>query len=364
MKIVCEREALDRALGLVISRARNKTKIPILTHVLLQAADNRLTVAATDLNTASEASLPAEVHEAAATTVAADRFAQLVSLMPAGAQISLHLTEHQLVMKRGRSIYKLPTLSAADWPEMTTYPQEAIELTLPCTDVKRLFGEPAPAIVTDLARPYLEGGCLYQLEPGRIAVVGTDTKRLIRISAAGPQVFDGRYIVPKPSMGEIVKLATEGDVTFLCAPNLLVVKARGCTFVTRLVDGTYPKCEKFIPDIGDYIAVDRAEFVAAMKRLDELTNEYSVLNIRWDEGAQNLDLTLSGEGSGVESVACECGLPAGRVSFYPKILASVLNAFSGEIIQFHITTAQKPVRMVDPAAPEITAMGMPCAPKE
>lgn len=365
MKLIAEREALDRALGLVISRARNKTKIPILSNVLLQASDNRLTVSATDLYTSSETSLPVEVSAAGATTVEADRFAQLVSLMPPGAQISLQMDGNQLAMKCGKARYLLQTLSAEDWPEMTTYPEQAVELVLPCTDVKRIFSEPAPAITADLARPYLEGGCLHEDAPGRAAVVGTDGKRLIRVSVPAPAGFMGRYIISKSSMNEIVKLATEGDVTLLCSDNLLVVRARGCTFVTRLIAGVYPDCSRLVPELTEtYIAMDRAELVAAMRRLDELTNEYSVLNFRWAEGSENLDLTLSGEGMGSESVACETGLPAGLISFKPRLLASVLNAFDGEIVRFHITSAQESVRVVDPAAPEITVVVMPCLPKE
>jgi DNA polymerase III subunit beta len=364
MKLICERDALHRSLRMVIGRARDRDKvgIAILNNVKLDAADNQMAVCATDLATRSEAHCSAEIEVTGSTTVPADRFARLVDLMPQGAQVSLQLKENELHVRCGRSSYHLPTLSADIFPQISEL-RNPIAFSLGCLDVKRLFGEPARVIASNRGRVYLEGGCL-SCEKGDLIVTGTDALRLVRINLTSDARFDGRYIVPKAAMNEIVKLASEGEIAFRCSSNLIEVKTSQCVFTSKLIDSTYPDLTNIIPDPSQtFITVAREEFTVALTRLSGMANEFSSINLEWKDGEDHIDMSVSGDGTGSEYVGCESTHQPGRIAFSPSILSDVIDVFRGELLQLHVRSAQESMRIIDPDAPDLLVLAWPCMPR-
>lgn len=363
MKLICERDVLHSALIHVVTRARNKLKIPILTHVKIVAADARLTLTATDLDTRSEAHFPAEIALPGATTVAAERLARLVDGWPQGAQVRLDLKDDELTVECGRSRYRLPTLPVEDFP-LISEPDNCVEFTLKTADAKRLFGEPIVASVDTAGRIMLEGGHLAQFKPGEIAVTCTDGKRLTRLCLPSDASLSRSYILPKPAMAEMVKLASRGELSVQCSNNLVKVTAGNFTFYSKLIEADYPDLSRIIPGAKpNFILMDRAEFATALKRLTGLANDNSTINIEWQPGQSFVEIALTGDGSGSESVACECDVQAGLIAFAPNILMGMLDAVKGEMVQLHINGSSGAMRLADPDDPGLTVLAMPCQPR-
>lgn len=363
MKLVCERDALDRIMGFVASRARNKLKVPILTHVKLDAANSSLIAVATDLDTRSEAACAAEIARAGATTVPAERLMRLVEGLAAGSQIEMELSGQELHVRCGRSRYKLPTMLAEDFPTMSE-PAIPTVLTLGCLDIKTLFSDPQAAISITGTRVMMEGGYLHQPAPGELAVMGADGIRLIRRSIPTSTVFPLGCIVPKASMVEIIRLASEGEVTLRCGDNLIEAKCGHRSFTTKLIEATYPDVQRYIPSLeSKTILVDRAEFMAAFKRLTGVADNLSQIDIDWNEGEASIQLSLTGEGSGIEHVACECDCASGRIAFMPNVLGQMLEPFKCDVLQLQFHGTAKAARIVDPSDPDFVVLAMPCQPR-
>lgn len=362
MKLICERDALDRALKFVLGCAEGKSLIPILKNVLLKTISSRLTLTTTDLSTRMESFCGAEVETGGATTLDADRFARLIGGMQKGSQVLLTMDGTDMKVRCGRSTYMLPTLPEDEFPIMSE-PKEPVEFTLPAASVKRLFGEPPMAITITGARKHIEGGHLH-CHDGQIGVAGTDGIKFLRLCLPSEVRFDGRYTIPKDAMAEIVKLATEGEITFRCGENLIEVRSDRATFTSKLLEGEYPDFRRMIPALGDtFMTVARDEISDALKRLCGLATEFSTIALTWRDGDSHIEMTTSGEGSGVEQIGCECLQTTGRVAFAPKVIADVLGAFSGELLQLHTTEPSRPMRIVDADAPELTVVIASCAPR-
>lgn len=362
MNLICERDALHAALAHVASRARNKLKIPILQHVRIDAVDNRLTFTATDLDTRSEATLPAEISEAGSTTVSGDRLARLVDGMPQGAQVSLIDDDTELQVMCGKSRYKLPTLPVEDFPNMDR-PSDGAEIAINGPDAKRLFGEPIAAAATTDDRKHLTGGFLHQPEPGKIGIICTSGIQLVRIVLPSKDHLDRGYILPKPAMAELLKLASRGEINIRVSNNLIEASSGNCVFTSKLIEATFPDLDRFMNGASEaFIMVDRTEFCAAFNRLKGLMDDGSTLNIEWSPG-QPLAMTLAGEGSGSESVACECDIDAGLIAFSPTVLGPMLDLHKGDMLHLHMTSNQGPMKILDPAAPGLTVIAMPCRPR-
>lgn len=362
MQLICERDALNRALSFVISRARSKIKIPILLNVKIEARHNEIVLTATDLDTRSEAACGAEVSAKGGTTVPAERLARLVDGLPAGSQLTLSMLPNELKIDCGRSHYRLPTMPIEDFP-VEFEPSNPTEFELGCVDVKTLLDVSA-AITVDGSRKMLEGGLLYQKQAGEIAMIATNGKQLVRRAIANGIAFDGRYIIPKAAMTEIVKLASEGELLFRCGANAIEVSQGRRLFCSKLIEAEYPDIDRLIPKLTEhFILVDRAEFMAAFKRLSGLATEYSTIDLRWKRHVPTLEMSLSGDGTGAEQIACECELPDGAVSFGPSILGPMLEVLKGEMLQLHIEGPEKVVRLADPGNESLIVLAFPRLPR-
>lgn len=362
MKLICERDALNRALHCVVARARNKTKIPILAHVKVEARDNRLTLTATDLDSEAVASCAAEVASPGARAVPADRLAQIVAGWAAGSQVEMEMRDNETQLRCGRSRYTLNTLDAAEFPVMPE-PRNPSEFALGCVDARTLFGDPQAAILIDGSRKMLEGGYLYQSDATQLSVVATDGVRYIRRTITTGATLVGRYIVPKTAMAEIVKLATEGEIRFRCGENLIEVIGPHMSFKSKLIEATYPDTERLIAKLrSQYILIDRADILAAIKRLTAVAGQSPRIDLQWSDDGQPLEMTLSGEGSGTEQLGCESDAPKGQLTFSPSFLAEMLSVPKGDTVQLHYEygVANKPLRIFDPSDDGLIVMVMPC----
>src|SRR5499426_2414957 len=120
MKITIERGALLKSLAHVQSVVERRNTIPILSNVLLEAADGALALTATDMDLTIVEQAPATVGGRGATTVAAHTFYDIVRKLPEGAQVQLDGAGDgaQVTLKAGRSRFVLATLPKEDFPAM------------------------------------------------------------------------------------------------------------------------------------------------------------------------------------------------------------------------------------------------------
>lgn len=358
MKLICERDALAAALSVAGRRVEHKSKIPILQHVRLDAAENKLSLTATNLDTRCVVTCPAEVSKADGTTVPADRLSRLVDGMPKGAQVSLEMIGTDLNVVCGRSRYKLQTLPIEDFPEMSE-PTGGVEIILKSADAKRLFAEPAEAIPNNEQRIYFTGAFLSQGDKG-LLMTGCDGIRLVRVAVANNAKLGRGYIIHRASMAEIAKLAADGDILLRCNDNLIEATRGNVVFTSKLVDATYPDTDRVIPKpSANYIQVERSDFIAALKRLVGVEDEHSAITIRWKAGEQTLELSSKGAGSGSEELSCECDLKDGEIAFNNHILAGMVDVIRGSTMQLHITDPGSPVLLLDPEDGALTVVAMP-----
>src|SRR6185369_9631222 len=89
MRLTIEKPALSKALGHVASVVERRNTIPILSNVLLSAANNELKLTATDLDMELVETVPARAKGEGSTTVPAHMFYDIVRKLPEGNDIEL-----------------------------------------------------------------------------------------------------------------------------------------------------------------------------------------------------------------------------------------------------------------------------------
>ena len=115
MKLTCDAKMLAKALAAVARAVPQRTTLPVLGHVLLEAEGERLTLTTTDLEIGVRTSIPAAVEAPGATTVPAKLIAGVVAQMP-DEVVSIALKRADLHMAAGRYTTALRTMPADEFP--------------------------------------------------------------------------------------------------------------------------------------------------------------------------------------------------------------------------------------------------------
>ena len=99
MEITVSRAELLRELTATQSVVERKTTIPILSNFLIEAADDRLTITATDLDQSIKTSCAAKVKKPGACTIPARKLYDYIKLLGDG-DISIKLMDNHWVQIR------------------------------------------------------------------------------------------------------------------------------------------------------------------------------------------------------------------------------------------------------------------------
>ena len=84
MKFVCDRNVILKEITVAQEIISTRNTLSILSNVLLQVEDSKLTIKATDLKVSFETSIPVETNEQGSTTVYCDKFLGILRSLPEG----------------------------------------------------------------------------------------------------------------------------------------------------------------------------------------------------------------------------------------------------------------------------------------
>ncbi len=352
MKISLERAALMKCLAHVQSVVERRNTIPILSNLLLQAEDGKLSVTATDLDIEVVETLPASVSQEGATTAPAHVLYDIVRKLPDGAEVSLHhdASAERLEISAGRSRFSLACLPKDDFPSMTAgdLPHR---FTLPAATLKRLVDKTRFAISTEETRYYLNGIFLHcQGEGGSARLIGvaTDGHRLAKYETAAPAGAESMpdIIFPRKAVGEIRKLIDDEDGEIQIAVSDLKIRCSfgGTILTSKLIDGTFPDYKRVIPSGNDkQMKVDGKVFMAAVDRVSTVSSEKSrAVKMTLDGTTLSLAVNSPDAGSASEELEVDYNADLLVIGFNARYLMEITGQVDGDTALFELQDAGSP----------------------
>ncbi|MEL7029885.1 MAG: DNA polymerase III subunit beta, partial [Pseudomonadota bacterium] len=248
MKVTIERSVFLKALSHTQSVVEKRNTIPILSNVLLQAGEGRLSLTATDLDMEIVESAPADVAVEGAATAPAHTLYEIVRRLPDGAQARLDLSgdDPRLKLSAGRSDFALSVLPSEDFPILPA-DDLGVNFTVPAAELARLIDKTRFAISTEETRYYLNGVFLHphvQDDGGVLRVVATDGHRLARVDTDLPEGAADMpgVIVPRKAVVELRRLLEDAeDQVQVSASDAKIRFSFGDVVLTsKLIDGSFP----------------------------------------------------------------------------------------------------------------------------
>jgi DNA polymerase-3 subunit beta len=242
MRLVMEVGHLAKALNLVKGCVRDKTTIPVIQCVHLEAVGNTVKLTGTNLKQEMSVTVPAAVEVPGAVCIPNKVLSGLVGSLYSGAQISLDLQDNgRIRVASGTAKFTLVTLPPQDFPSIATLEEGALSFAMPASDLDTVLSLPLYAASKDEeGSPALYGVNLH-VDKGRLAGVAADRFRLSRTSVPLPKGAGGlnRLTLPREAVSELCRiLPAAGDVQ-VAVGSVLQVSTEAMTFTTALMDYAY-----------------------------------------------------------------------------------------------------------------------------
>ena len=280
MEFSAKKSELLRELNLTQGVVERKTTIPVLSNLLLETADSRLRISATDLELGLRCGCPAKVKKEGSGTIPAKRLLEIVRSLPE-AEIRFKILEnHWVQVNCERASFKLVGMARDNFPVLPSVPKALAEV--PAAILTNLVHKTIFAISNEESR-YTLNGALLLLKPEVVAMVATDGHRLAlverdaRVAGLGNEL---RLLIPKKAMGELVRLLAESGedaaVQISKDESHLFFSVADRLLISRMLTGQFPNYEAVLPRENNRVAeLDKDLVTAAVRRVALLADERS-----------------------------------------------------------------------------------------
>lgn len=347
MQLTIKQDNLAKALSSVGRIASAKAGLPILANVLLRTDNNKLIVAATNLEVAITTAIGAQVDEQGAIAVPARLLTEFVNNLP-HANIQISTEETKLKISSGGYKSTINCSLADDYPALPE-PSNEHSLTIPAERLKTAIGGTVLVTSNDVTRPILTGVYFYATD-GQACMAATDGYRLAEDKVAK---VDSEFaaIIPGSTLNDVARLISgQGDVEINYNDEQITFVIGETAITSRLIDGKFIDYKQLIPGETNFtIVVDRADFIKITKVAELFARETagSVI-IEGDPTAQTLSVRSITSQLGENTSSIEADLTASGddpclVSLNSKFLLDALNCIEGDKVTMKFNGKLSPV---------------------
>ncbi len=339
---------------------------PVLSAIGLVAAENTLTLSATDLETAAVTRLPAAVAEEGAAALPARYLHEAVRRVPSGEVRFQGIAGGSGArIQWGTGHCTIHGFSPADFPSIPPFP-EAPERTMTQGALRRIIQRTAFAAAQgETGRALLTG---VELRFGHEGVFALATDGFqVASYATHPAVErpeNGAVVVPATVLLEVARSLAEGDAPCDIARdgNRLLFRFGSMHVATRLLEGKYFAVLDMVPKVFPTVArVDRDVLTGACERVGLISDNEApyAVSAAFAPGEIRLSAASPDVGEAEEAVPAEVEGPQLIAGFNGRQLIHGLRRLEGNVVHIELSGAQTLARFTTPADPCLQYMQMP-----
>jgi DNA polymerase-3 subunit beta len=322
-----------RELTAAQSVVERKTTIPILSNFLFEAADDRLTITATDLDQSIRTSCVAKVKKPGACTIPARKLFDYIKLLPEG-EISIKLMDnHWVQIRAGRSNTKMVGMARANFPAVPEFPTTGT-VKIALASLKNMIAKTIFAISNEESR-YTLNGALLVLKAESMAMVATDGHRLAHIEKMGEQLEgitgEKKTLIPRKALAELQSLLNSTDaetLEFADDEQSLYFRVGGRVLTSRKLTGQFPNYEAVLPrDNNKFVIVRSEDLMGSIQRVAQFADERSgAIKIRLEQNELRLSSSSTDTGESEDTIETPYNYDPLVVGFNSQYLIDFLKA--------------------------------------
>lgn len=347
-ELTLSKEQLLTPLLTVAGAVDKKQSLPILSNILLCFKDNQLELSATDLEMEISARVNCVTDQnPAKITVPAKKFIDIIRSLDDESTPTISLKADTVLIKVGRSQFKLTTLPAEDFPSSENEMAE-VEFSVDRIAFMHILQATHFAMSQQDVRVFLNG-LLLELDAQTITAVATDGHRMAVCKLPAEQSFSHqRFLLPKKGVQEMLRLlnsVTDEQISVSAGKNHFKCLTAEYSFQTRLIEARFPPYAKAIPREQDkFVLIDRDLLKRALSRIIILAHEKSrAVMLHLQENSLTLIANNQEQEEAVEALEAHIDGAELKIGINASYLLDVLNFVGDGLVRMSMSTTDSSI---------------------
>jgi DNA polymerase-3 subunit beta len=351
MEVTVHREEIYKAISKMQSIIEKRSNMPILSMILVTAAESDLLISATDLEISMQLKTSAEVKNPGSITIPGRK---LFEILKESKSAKVYLKERQnnrIFISDENARYNLACLPSDEYP-LFMEPEDVVMGEVDGDTLREMIDKTIYSVTMEEAGFKLSGVYMEKSERDERALlkmVSTDGHRLslIEKDIEGVRHMDigSGVMVPKKGMLELSKLSSEaGTVRLGFKQSSCIARAGDSLLVIRLLESKFPDYNAVVPKRSKgTVKVGREALLDGMKKMMILSTEtYRGVKITIETNTIELVSVNPDLGDAQEKLEVEYKGERFEAGFNPRYFIDTLQAMNSEVVELGIVDNSSP----------------------
>ena len=357
MKFNINQQDLQKSLNYCQGVIEKRSTLPILSNVLLDVSNGKLTITATDLDLIFIHQISnIEILEEGKTTTSASIMYDIVRKISSGKKINFsNPSENKLQLESEKSLFNLNCINASEFP-LTDENFNKNEFVINSKHFLKLLSKCKFSISNDETRHYLTGIFFHQTQIEDkifLTAAATDSHRMSisKIRLKNKIEFDP-IILPKKTIFQLCSILEDfdGDIKISNIKSKIKFEINDSILISKLIDGKFPNYIQVIPKENQKkLEVDLKSFLNSVDRVASVSlDKKDGVKFSLSKDILNLSVNNTNSGDGKESLSVKFDDEL-DISFNSRYLIDVASQLDGEKIEIYLKDSGLPALIKDPA---------------
>ena len=357
MKFNLNQQDLQKSLNYCQGVIEKRSTLPILSNVLLDASNSKLTITATDLDLIFIHSIKnVEILEEGKTTTTSSIMYDIVRKFSSGKKINFSLSdESKLQLESEKSIFHLNCINPSEFP-LTDENFNENEFLIKSKQLLKLLNKCKFSISNDETRHYLSGIFIHHTQSEDkfyLTAASTDSHRMsISKLKLNQKIQFDPIILPKKTIFQLCSILEdyEGDVKISNIKSKIKFELNGSILISKLIDGKFPNYVQVIPkDNKKKLEIDLKLFLDSVDRVASVSQDKKDgVKFNLSKDVLNLSVNNANSGDGKESLSVKFDHDL-DISFNSRYLIDVASQLDGDKIEIFFKDTGSPALIKDPS---------------
>jgi DNA polymerase-3 subunit beta len=347
LKFQVNKDVLSEAVSFAVRLLPQRTTLPILGGILIEADANALRLSVFDYEVSAQAEIVAKVETSGRVLVSGRLLSEIASKLP-NAPVEFATDGTKVTVSCGSTKFSLLTMPVDEYPTLPEIP--LLSGTISGDAFANAVGQIAVAASKDDVTPVLTG---VQIEASEktLSFVATDRYRVALCEAAwnGSKDADGSIaLVPARTLQEVAKtFGNQGDIQISIAKTddreMIAFKANNRSVTSLLLKGNFPPVKSLFPaEIENYAVVATQDLIDSTRRVSLVLEREAPLRFSFDEGKVSMEATGNETAQASENISAELEGKEIVVSLKPQFLIDGLAGVHSEFVKIAFTNNENP----------------------
>lgn len=350
MKFQVNRDVFSEAVSFAVKLLPQRTTLPILSGVLIQANADGLVLSSFDYEVSSQTEIQADVEETGTVLVSGRLLAEIAGRLP-NAPVRVATEESRISVSCGSASFTLLSMPVEEYPSIPEIGEQSG--VVPAEEFSAAVAQVAVAASRDDVTPVITGVQL-EVRENSLGLVATDRYRVAvrEIDWDGGKVAGESEsvtaLVPARTLQEVGKtFGHSGTISVAITSRddreLIAFSADKKTVTSLLIKGNFPPVRRLFPDtVDNYAVMNTADLIEATRRVALVLEREAALRYSFSADGLTLEAIGSEQAQASESIDAILTGDDTVVSLKPQFLLDGLGAVHSEFVRISFTKTENP----------------------